>query len=102
MGFTARGLSYQDPSLCSNQDGTHGWLTTDDEDFDGFSVGLGVAMDVEYNNVYRWASEKHEPTAEAMAEIVRALGKLNSEASRAFVQHYLGTGVSDFSALEKF
>jgi plasmid maintenance system antidote protein VapI len=51
---------------------------------------LSVAMDVERNNVHRWVNEKRDPTAETVVEIVRALKKLNPEASKSFVQIYLG------------
>jgi plasmid maintenance system antidote protein VapI len=65
------------------------------EEYDISQYSLSVAMDMERNNVYRWVNEKRDPTAETVVEIVRALKKLNPEASKAFVQHYLGTEISD-------
>jgi plasmid maintenance system antidote protein VapI len=56
---------------------------------------LSVAMDVERNNVHRWVNEKRDPTAETVVEIVRALKKLNPEASKAFVENYLYGEVRD-------
>ncbi|NJL49969.1 MAG: helix-turn-helix transcriptional regulator [Leptolyngbyaceae cyanobacterium SM2_5_2] len=66
------------------------------EDYGISQFALAVAMDVERNNVYRWVNEKRDPTAETVVEIVRALKTLKPEAAKAFVQHYLGTEISDF------
>ena len=65
------------------------------EEYSISQYSLSVAMDVERNNVHRWVNEKRDPTAETVVEIVRALKKLNLEASKAFVQHYLGEEISD-------
>ena len=56
---------------------------------------LSVEMNVERNNVYCWANEKRDPTAETVVEIVRALKKLNPKASKAFVNHYFGNEIVD-------
>jgi plasmid maintenance system antidote protein VapI len=60
------------------------------EEYGISQYSLSVAMDVERNNVYRWVNEKRDPTAETVVDIVRALNKLNPEASKAFVNNYLG------------
>ncbi|ASC69458.1 hypothetical protein XM38_003850 [Halomicronema hongdechloris C2206] len=60
------------------------------EEYDISQYSLPVTMDIEWNNVYRWVNEKRDPTAETVVEIVRALKKLNPEASKAFVQQYMG------------
>ncbi len=51
---------------------------------------LSVAMNVERNNVYRWANEKRDPTAETVVGIVRALKSMSPEAAQAFAEAYLG------------
>ncbi len=65
------------------------------EAYDISQYSLSVAMDVERNNVHRWVNEKRDPTAETVIEIVRALKKLNPEASKAFVEYYLGDEIED-------
>ncbi|MEL6402117.1 MAG: helix-turn-helix transcriptional regulator [Cyanobacteria bacterium J06626_4] len=56
---------------------------------------LSVEMDVERNNVHRWVNEKRDPTAETVVEIVRALKKLKPEASKAFIECYLGDEIEN-------
>lgn len=51
---------------------------------------LAAVLDVERNNVYRWANEKRDPSAETVVEIVRALKSMNPEAAEAFVKLYVG------------
>lgn len=51
---------------------------------------LAALLDVERNNVYRWANEKRDPTAETVVEIVRALKSMNPAAAEAFVKLYVG------------
>ena len=60
------------------------------EDYSISQFALALAMDVERNHVYRWVNEKHDPTAETMVEIVRALKTLNPELANAFADLYLG------------
>jgi DNA-binding phage protein len=47
---------------------------------------IGVRRSV----VYRWFHELTDPTAETVADIVKALQAINPEAAKAFVQQYLG------------
>jgi len=54
---------------------------------------LAAVLDVERNNVYRWANEKRDPSAETVVELVRALKSMNPEAAAAFVKFYLGDEV---------
>ena len=54
---------------------------------------LAAVLDVERNNVYRWANEKRDPSAETVVELVRALKSMNPEAAEAFVKFYLGDEV---------
>lgn len=63
------------------------------EEYDISQYSLSVVMDVERNNVYRWANEKRDPTAETVVEIVRALKSMNPEAAAAFVKLYLGNEI---------
>ncbi|MBD1873452.1 helix-turn-helix transcriptional regulator [Nodosilinea sp. FACHB-131] len=51
---------------------------------------LAAVLDVERNNVYRWANEKRDPSAETVVELVRALKSMNPEAAEVFVKLYLG------------
>jgi DNA-binding XRE family transcriptional regulator len=51
---------------------------------------LAAVLDVERNNVYRWANEKRDPSAETVVEIVRALKSMHPEAAEEFVRSYLG------------
>ncbi|MBW4462777.1 MAG: helix-turn-helix domain-containing protein [Nodosilinea sp. WJT8-NPBG4] len=50
---------------------------------------LAAVLDVERNNVYRWANEKRDPSAETVVELVRALKSMNPEAAELFVKLYL-------------
>ncbi|MBD2234404.1 helix-turn-helix domain-containing protein [Phormidium tenue] len=54
---------------------------------------LAAVLDVERNNVYRWANEKRDPSAETVVEIVRALKSMNPEAAEVFIKLYLGDEV---------
>ncbi|WP_035988079.1 helix-turn-helix domain-containing protein [Leptolyngbya sp. KIOST-1] len=54
---------------------------------------LAAVLDVERNNVYRWANEKRDPSAETVVEIVRALKSMNPEAAEFFVKFYLGNEI---------
>lgn len=51
------------------------------------ATGLGVERPI----VFRWFHEQTDPTAETVAEIVKALHNINSSAARDFVQAYLGS-----------
>lgn len=51
---------------------------------------LAAVLDVERNNVYRWANEKRDPSAETVVEIIRALKSMNPAAAEAFVKLYVG------------
>ncbi|MDZ8186698.1 MAG: HNH endonuclease domain-containing protein [Nostoc sp. ChiSLP02] len=50
------------------------------------ATGLGVERPI----VFRWYHEKIDPTAETVAEIVKALNKINQSAANDFIQVYLG------------
>lgn len=52
---------------------------------------LAVTMGVERPIVFRWYHGKVDPTAETVAEIVKALQIMESEAAEGFVKLYLGT-----------
>lgn len=54
---------------------------------------LAAVLDVERNNVYRWANEKRDPSAETVVELVRALKSMSPEAAEEFVKLYLGNEV---------
>ena len=54
---------------------------------------LAAVLDVERNNVYRWANEKRDPSAETVVEIVRALKVLKPEAAKTFIALYIGNEV---------
>ncbi|NJL49966.1 MAG: helix-turn-helix transcriptional regulator [Leptolyngbyaceae cyanobacterium SM2_5_2] len=54
---------------------------------------LAAVLDVERNNVYRWANEKRDPSAETVVEIVRALRSMNPQAAEDFVNLYLGNEI---------
>jgi hypothetical protein len=50
------------------------------------AIGLGVERPI----VFRWYHEKIDPTGETVAEIVKALNKINKLAANDFIQTYLG------------
>ncbi|WP_175586684.1 helix-turn-helix transcriptional regulator [Nostoc sp. UIC 10630] len=50
------------------------------------AIGLGVERPI----VFRWYHEKIDPTAETVADIVKALNKINKLAANDFIQAYLG------------
>ncbi|WZF18959.1 HNH endonuclease domain-containing protein [Nostoc sp. UHCC 0302] len=50
------------------------------------ATGLGVDRPI----VFRWYHEKIDPTAETVADIVKALNKINKSAANDFIQIYLG------------
>ncbi|MBE9086741.1 MULTISPECIES: HNH endonuclease domain-containing protein [unclassified Tolypothrix] len=51
---------------------------------------LATALGVERPIVFRWYHEKIDPTAETVADIVKALNKINQSAANDFIQVYLG------------
>lgn len=51
---------------------------------------LATELGVELPIVFRWFHEQTDPTAETVAEIVRAIQIIDPEASREFVELYLG------------
>ncbi len=51
---------------------------------------LAVKMGLQRSAIYKWFHEERDPTAETVADIVKALKSLNSEAAEAFVKLYLG------------
>lgn len=51
---------------------------------------LAVTMGVERTVVYRWTSERTDPTGETITTITECLQKINPSAAKDFVQLYLG------------
>ncbi len=51
---------------------------------------LAASLGVERPIVFRWYHEKIDPTAETVADIVKALNKINKSAANDFIQAYLG------------
>lgn len=51
---------------------------------------LAITMEVRGSVIYRWFHEITDPTGETIAEITKALQKLNPEAAEEFVRLYLG------------
>ncbi|QDZ38909.1 hypothetical protein FRE64_02515 [Euhalothece natronophila Z-M001] len=51
---------------------------------------LATALGVERPIFFRWYHEQTDPSAERVTEIVQAIQAINSEASREFVEIYLG------------
>ena len=51
---------------------------------------LAVTLGVRGSVIYRWFHEITDPTGETIAEITKALHKLDSEAAQEFVRLYLG------------
>lgn len=56
---------------------------------------LAVALGVERNKVFRWFHEQIDPTAETVADIVKALNEINPAAAEKFIELYLGDLVDD-------
>ena len=56
---------------------------------------LAVALGVERNKVFRWFHEQIDPTAETVADIVKALNEINPAAAETFIELYLGDLVDD-------
>ena len=51
---------------------------------------LAVTMGLDRTKIYRWYHEKIDPTAETVAEIVKALNKIDPQAANTFIKRYLG------------
>ncbi|MGH1393531.1 MAG: HNH endonuclease domain-containing protein [Trichormus sp.] len=60
------------------------------ETYDISQSQLAAGLGVERPIVFRWYHEKIDPTAETVAEIVKALNKINQSAANDFIQVYLG------------
>ncbi|MBW4520342.1 MAG: helix-turn-helix domain-containing protein [Scytolyngbya sp. HA4215-MV1] len=52
---------------------------------------LAVTMGIERTVVWRWVSDRTDPTGDTITEITKALQTLNPNAAREFVRLYLGT-----------
>lgn len=50
---------------------------------------LAVAMEVGRSSINRWVNESRDPAAEAVADIVHALEKINPSAAKDFLDLYL-------------
>ena len=55
---------------------------------------LAVALGLDRSKVFRWFHEKIDPSAERVAQIVKALNQIDPNAAELFVQLYLGDLVS--------
>ncbi|HAZ48020.1 MAG TPA: XRE family transcriptional regulator [Cyanobacteria bacterium UBA11369] len=60
------------------------------ETYDISQNRLAVVLGVERNKVFRWFHEQVDPTAETVADIVKALNQVNPAAADAFIELYLG------------
>jgi len=56
---------------------------------------LATALRVDRPIVFRWFHQQTDPTAETVAEIVKAIRGINPEASKEFVKLYLGDCTED-------
>jgi transcriptional regulator with XRE-family HTH domain len=56
---------------------------------------LAVALGIERTIVNRWFHERADPTAETVADIVKALKGINRAAAKKFVELYLGELIED-------
>ena len=56
---------------------------------------LAGILGVERNKVFRWFHEQVDPTAETVADIVKALNEINPSAANEFIELYLGDLVND-------
>lgn len=56
---------------------------------------LAVALSVERNKVFRWFHEQVDPTAETVADIVKALNDINPASAKKFIELYLCDLVDD-------
>lgn len=50
---------------------------------------LAVKMGLQRSAIYKWFHEERDPTAETVADIVKALKGLNAEAAQTFIRLYL-------------
>ena len=60
------------------------------ETYDISQNRLATLLGIRRSVVFRWFHEQRDPTAETVADIVKALREINPEAAKAFVQLYLG------------
>ncbi|OKH19109.1 helix-turn-helix domain-containing protein [[Limnothrix rosea] IAM M-220] len=51
---------------------------------------LATVLGIGRSKVFRWFHEQIDPTAETVAEIVKALNKINPDAAQKFIDLYLG------------
>jgi transcriptional regulator with XRE-family HTH domain len=56
---------------------------------------LAVALGIERTIVNRWFHEWADPTAETVADIVKALKGINRTAAEKFIELYLGELIED-------
>ncbi len=56
---------------------------------------LAVALGIERTVVNRWFHERTDPTAETVADIVKALKGINRDAAKKFIELYLGDLIED-------
>lgn len=55
---------------------------------------LATVMGLDRNKVYRWFHERVDPTAETVADIVKALNEIDRSAAETFIRLYLGNLVT--------
>lgn len=60
------------------------------ETYDISQNKLATLLGVRRSVVFRWFHGQRDPTAETVADIVKALNSLNPEAAQRFTQLYLG------------
>ncbi len=65
------------------------------ETYDISQNKLAVALGIERNKVFRWFHEQVDPTAETVADIVKALNDINPAAANRFIELFLGDLVDD-------
>ncbi|WP_229425778.1 helix-turn-helix domain-containing protein [Lusitaniella coriacea] len=56
---------------------------------------LAITLGIDRSKVFRWFHEKTDPTAETVADIVKALNAIDSTAAESFIKLYLGDLLRD-------
>jgi predicted transcriptional regulator len=62
---------------------------------------LAVTLGIRRSIVFKWYHEERDPTAETVAEIVKALKILDPVAARAFIYRYLGQLMDEETAADE-
>jgi transcriptional regulator with XRE-family HTH domain len=61
---------------------------------------LATTMGIDRSNISRWVSESRDPSAEAVAQIRKALLQLEPTAAEDFVQFYLYEGIEEIDVVQ--